>query len=113
VNPRPFFDTARDIRHGQFMEDCADKMQEVIAHVAEHNKPAKLVIEITVSPASRTGTAMKVSDKVTAKIPTMPSGETILFVTTDNNLVPNDPHQKSFDLKSVDVETGELKSINE
>ncbi|MEO6146548.1 MAG: hypothetical protein ABIT70_05745 [Sulfuriferula sp.] len=112
MNPRPFFDTARDIRRGQFIEECADKMQEVIAHVAEHNKPAKLIIELTISPASRTGAAMNVSDKVTAKIPALPSGETILFVTPDNNLVPNDPHQKSLDLKSVDADTGELKSIN-
>ena len=114
MNPRPFFDTARDIRRGQFLDECADKMQEVIAHVAEYGKPAKLLIEITVQPASRTGGAMKVSDKIIAKTPNMPNGETILFVTPDNNLVPNDPRQKSLDLKSVvDTQTGELKTINE
>ncbi len=110
-NPRPFFDTARDIRRGQFLEECADKLQEVIASVAEHAKPGKLVIEITVAPASRKGSAMKVSDKITAKLPALVTGETILFVTTDNNLVANDPHQGTLALKHVDVETGELKTI--
>lgn len=112
-NPRPFFDTARDIRRGQFLEECADKLQEVIASVAEHSKPAKLVIEITVAPASRKGTAMKVTDKITAKLPALVTGETILFVTVDNNLVTSDPQQGTLALKHVDVETGELKSVNQ
>lgn len=111
MNTRPFFDTARDIRSGQFLEECADKMQEVVAAVAEHGKPAKLVIEITIAPASRTGSAMKVSDKITAKLPSLQTGETILFVTPDNNLSTTDPRQKSLDLKTVDLATGEIIAV--
>jgi len=114
MKTRPFFDTARDIRRGQFLDECADKMQEVIAACAEHNKKATLTIEITVAPASRTGGAVKVSDKISTKLPGQDRGETILFVTTDNNLSTSDPRQKSLDLKAVvDTETGELKAINE
>lgn len=114
MNPRPFFDTARDIRRGQFLEECADKLQEVIAACATQNKKASLVIEITVAPASRTGGAVNVSDKITAKLPSMERGETILFVTTDNNLSTTDPRQKSLDLKAVvDTETGELKTVTQ
>lgn len=124
-NPRPFFDTARDIRRGQFLEECADKLQEVIAACATHDKKATLVIEITVAPASRTGGAVKVSDKITAKLPGVERGETILFVTTDNNLATTDPRQKSLNLKPapnplpgdlkpvVDTETGELKTVTQ
>lgn len=111
-NPRPFFDSARDIRRGQFLEECADKLQEVIAACQTHNKKATLVIEITVAPASRTGGAVNVSDKITAKVPALERGETILFVTEDNDFSTTDPRQKSLDLKAVvDTQTGELKTI--
>lgn len=113
MTTRPFFDTARDIRRGQFLEECADKLQEVIASCAETNKKATLVIEITVAPASRSGGAVKVSDKITAKLPAFDRGETILFVTTENNLSSTDPRQKSLDLKTVvDTNTGEVKAVN-
>jgi hypothetical protein len=101
---RPFFDTVRDFRRGQFLEECADKLQEVIASVEETGKAGKLVIEIAVAPASRGQGAVRVADKVTAKLPALPIGETIMFVTPDNNLVVNDPRQTSLPLKSVDTE---------
>lgn len=98
---RPFFDTARDIRRGQFLEDCADELNRVIAAVEETGKPAKLMVEITVKPASKGQGAVVISDKVRAKLPELPIGETIMFVTPDNNLVPNDPRQAAFDMKVI------------
>lgn len=98
---RPFFDVARELRRGEFLEECADQLQAVIAAVEETGKAGKLIIEIAVSPASRGQGAVRVADKVMAKLPALPAGETIMFVTTDNNLVANDPRQTSLELKSV------------
>lgn len=98
---RPFFDTARDIRRGQFLEDCTDELHKVVEAVEETGKPAKLVIEIAVKPGSKTQGAMIIADKITAKLPSLAVGETILFVTTENNLVATDPRQKPLDLKEV------------
>lgn len=100
--PRPFFDTLRDIRRGNLLEESADKLQEVVSAVEETGKSGKLIIEITVTPASKGQGAVKVADKITAKLPTLPVGETIMFVTTDNNLVANDPRQRSLELRSVE-----------
>lgn len=100
--PRPFFDTAREIRRGQFLEDCADALQAVVASVTDTNKPAKLVIEISVKPASKGQGAYLVADKIEAKLPKLSAGETIFFGTPENNLVPNDPRQKPLDLKVAD-----------
>ncbi len=110
---RPFFDVARDLRRGQFLDECTEKMQEVINSVEETNKSAKLIIEVTVQPASRLGGAVKVSDKVTTKLPALEAGETIMFVTNDNNLVANDPRQQNLELKSVSTkEPDALKKLN-
>jgi hypothetical protein len=108
---RPFFDTARDIRHGQMLEDCAEELARVVAAVEETGKAAKLVIEITVKPASRGQGAVVVSDKVRAKLPELPVGETILFTTPEGNLVANDPRQKPLDLKSVADPAAPLKQL--
>lgn len=110
---RSFFDTARDIRRGQMLEDCADELHKVVKAVEETGKAGKLVIELTIKPASKGQGAVICSDKVRAKLPELPTGETILFVTTENNLVANDPRQKEIDLKSVaKAPVSELKAIN-
>lgn len=109
---RPFFDTARDIRRGQFLEDCADELQKVVAAVEDTGKAGKLVIEIAIKPASKGQGAVMVADKISAKLPQLPAGETILFVTPENNLVPNDPRQKALELKEVAAApVAELKNV--
>lgn len=112
---RPFFDTARDIRRGQFLEDCADRLQEVVASVESTGKPAKLLIEINIKPASKSQGMVMLSDKITAKLPQLPAGESVMFVTNENNLVPNDPRQKDLELKDVAAASaplGGLKTVN-
>lgn len=112
TTPRPFFDTARDIRRGQFLEDAADELHKVVAAVEETGKAAKLTIEITIKPASKMQGAVIISDRIKAKLPEMPAGDTILFVTPDNNLVATDPRQKPLDLKVADknAPTANLKT---
>lgn len=101
MSTRPFFDVARDIRQGMFLDECADKLQEVVRAVDETGKSAKLVIEISVTPAARVGGAVKIADKVVTKLPALPAGETIMFMTPENNLVANDPKQQTLELKAV------------
>lgn len=113
MGPRPFFDTARDIRRGQFLEDCADELQKCIVAVEETGKPSKLVIELSIKPASKGQGAVCLADKIVAKLPQLPAGETIMFVTPENNLALNDPRQKEMDLKAVAAEpTATLKTVN-
>lgn len=111
MNTRPFFDTLRDIRRGQLLGEAADELQKVIVAVEETGKAGKLIIEIAVAPASKGQGAVMVADKITAKLPQLPRGETIMFVTTDNNLVATDPRQSSLELKTVDTQTGELRQV--
>lgn len=108
-NARPFFDVARDIRRGAFIDEMADAIQQVVASVEETGKAGKVLVEIAVAPASKGQGAVKVADKITLKLPALPAGETIMFVTPDNNLVANDPRQSSLELKSVDVAQRELR----
>lgn len=112
---RSFFDQIREIRRGEFLDDCGDELQKVVAAVDETGKAAKLIITLTVKPASKGQGAVVVTDKVQAKLPEMPVGETILFVTKENSLVPNDPRQKDLELKSVTASaesSSQLKTVS-
>lgn len=112
---RSFLDQAKLIRQGGFLEDCADELEKVVAAVDETGKTAKLVITLTLKPASKGQGAIVMSDKVEAKLPALPVGETILFVTNENDLVANDPRQKDLPLKSIasaPVAAADLKQIN-
>ena len=94
MTTRPFFDTARDIRRGQFIEDIADELQRVVASVEETGKPGKLLIELTIKPASKAQGAVTIADKIEAKLPKLPAGETIMFVTPGKQLGSERPPPK-------------------
>ena len=113
MGTKSFFDTVRDLRRGEFLNDCADKLQEVVAGVEDTGKAGKLVIEITIKPASKGQGAVMVADKITVKLPQLPAGETIMFVTPENNLMANDPRQADLPLKSVPAAiAAEFKNVN-
>ena len=71
-NARPFFDVARDIRRGAFIDEMADAIQQVVASVEETGKEGKVLVEIKVAPASKGQGAVKVADKITLKLPGLP-----------------------------------------
>lgn len=98
---RPFFDTAREIRRGEFLDECADGLKQVVDAVNDTGKSAKLVIELTVKPASKGQGAVIVSDKITPKLPALPAGETVLFATPEGNLQAKDPRQGDLTFQSV------------
>jgi hypothetical protein len=115
MTTRPFFDTAREIRRGQFLEDCADELQKAVRAVDETGKPAKLTVTLTIKPASKGQGAYVISDKVAAKLPELPVGETIMFGTPEGNLQARDPRQAEMELKAVTATSAaatELKTIN-
>lgn len=112
-NSRSFVSVAAEIRRGQFLDELADQMQALVAGVEETGKVGKLIIEIAVAPASKGQGAVKVADKITLKLPALPAGETIMFVTPDNNLVANDPRQSSLNLRTVEVAQQEVKVVEE
>lgn len=105
MGTRPFFDTAREIRRGQFLEDIADELQKVVKAVDETGKAGKLICELTVKPASKGQGAYVIADKVRAKLPELPVGETIMFGTPEGNLQARDPRQPDLDLKAVSTDS--------
>lgn len=97
MSTRPFFDTLREIRRGAILDDCADELQRLVRAVDETGKPGKLTIELTVKPASKGQGIYNIADKVRAKLPELPVGETIMFATVEGNLQARNPAQPDID----------------
>lgn len=98
---RPFLDTLREIRRGEILDDAATELAKAVRAVDETGKTAKLTIELTIKPAAKIPGTYVISDKVRAKLPELPVGETILFGTPEGNLQARDPRQAEIELKAV------------
>lgn len=97
---RPITDTLRHIGDGVFVDSASDKLAELVTAVCSTGKAGRLDLAITVKQAARGG-AMLISGKVKLTKPAEAPLETMLFATPDGNLVHDNPHQQTLDLRSV------------
>jgi len=98
---RPFFETLRELRRGQTLAELGDKLSMLTESVCATGKPGKLTLTLTLAPASKRGTALLLSDKVTLAEPLPDQANTIFYPTADFQLSRNDPNQMTFNLKPV------------
>lgn len=90
---RPFFDTLRDIRGGQVIDDLAEQMQELVRAVESTGKAGTLTLTLEVKPFKSAESAVVVKDEIKLKKPKHESQGTVLFATVDGNLQRNHPAQ--------------------
>lgn len=97
---RPITDTLRHIGGGVFIDTASDKLAELVSAVDRTGKAGKLDLSITVKKASRGG-AMLLVGKVLLTKPAEAPMEAMMFATPEGNLVADNPHQQTLDLRSV------------
>lgn len=99
------FDTlARTHRRGEFKNDVTEQIRKVIEGVMKTGKKGEVKITLSFERfQNQTGGAIKVSDKIDAKVPTKIVDPAILFVTPQFELSTTDPAQPEFEgIRSVD-----------
>lgn len=99
-NARPIADTLRHIGGGQFLDLASESLAELVSAVDSTGKKGKITLELSVRKATRGG-AMVVTGKVKITKPADEPMESMLFATSDGNLVVDDPRQQKLDLKTV------------
>ena len=107
---KPITDTMHHIGNGFFISTASDKFKELIKKVDETNKPGKIDLTISVKKLLKTG-AMHVTGKVKATMPADEPMETVLFTTDDGSLSADNPRQQKLELKVVDEQKQEPKTI--
>lgn len=107
---RPFVDTLRDLECGVFLESLGSEQHELIQAIQKTNKGGKLVIELDYKPEGNG--QMTIAAAVKSKVPQMPRGKSLFFVTPEANLTRTDPRQQEIPgLRSVDTDTPEFREV--
>lgn len=104
---RPITDTLRLLHGGVFIDECSEKLAEVVRSVDETGKAGKLTITLDLK---KSGGALAIAAKVTNKAPEQKADEDLMWPTVEGNLSLDNPAQRKLDLKPVDNPKGELKA---
>lgn len=107
---RPFAAVLQDINGGQFADQLAHDLQNLVDAVREHGRKGKLTITLEVAPLRGNATAFTVAARRDLKLPQEEPMESVFFGTEDGNLVRDDPRQMALPLRTVNKpDQGELK----
>lgn len=99
MSVRPFTDTLRLLNGGGFIDEVSVDLNKLVRAIDENGGAGKLVIELTVKKAA--GGSVAVGGKHVLKLPTVKPDETLLWPTTEGNLVLDNPSQQKLDLQVV------------
>jgi len=106
---RPITDTLRLLDEGAFLDRCSERMAELVCGVEATGKAGKLVITLEVKRGTKG--AMLIRPEVTTKVPETKAEPTMLWATPEGNLTLDNPKQQKLDLRQVDPDTGEIRSL--
>ena len=107
---QPITDIIRQISGGEFLDKASDLMQELNLAIDERGGSGSVTLKISVKKT--TSGAMTVTGKATLSKPAEAPMESILFITPEGNLVPNNPRQQDLKLKVVEQDVKPLKQAN-
>lgn len=105
---RPITDTLRMLQGGVFLDGCGEQLAELVRGVDETGKAGKLVITLALKKSSG---AIEITATCTNKTPEPRPDSDLLWPTVEGNLSVDNPHQRKLDLRTVDAETGEIRSL--
>lgn len=108
---KPFNDTIVSLRYGTLHDELTEALNKLTNDVTRTGKVGALTLSIKLKPTNNSG-QIEVIDDLKVTTPKETKGTTIMFATPENNLTREDPKQLSIDgLRSVDMETGELRRV--
>lgn len=104
--------TVSQLRHGATQEDLSEKMSEAVTMARETGKQATVTLQVIIKPIGEGQYELR--DKISAKIPELNRGMTLMFGTPEGNLMRDDPRQQSMELRGVkDDRPTEFKKMEE
>lgn len=110
MTARSFNDTIVALRYGTLHDDLSNELNNLVAKVSNTMRGGELVLKLKLKPGK--GGQIEIVDDIVVKAPKEEKGTSIMFATPEGNLTREDPRQLQIEgLRSVDMETGELKKV--
>ncbi|MGS0535324.1 hypothetical protein [Pseudoalteromonas sp. SaAl2] len=110
----PFSQTMAYLEKGCLDAELTELLAEVIQGVRETGKQGTVSLQLKVSLMKGSEDTVTIQSTTNNKVPQLDRAQTIMWSTYDGDLIRNDPHQQSLDLKSVETSNtpSELKTAS-
>lgn len=100
MSVKPITQTLALLDGGAFLDSASEHLAELVKGIDETGKAGTLTITLSLKKA---GGAIQIEATVKAKVPEAKPDSTLLWPTTEGNLVLDNPAQRKLDLTPVDV----------
>lgn len=105
-----FWSFLRSHKGGQLHEELTEKLNQLVTAVIEHGKPGSVTLTVEVAPM-KDSNMVRVTDKLTPKIPEADRGGSFFFSDKDGGLHREDPNQMKLDTELRVVQTSDDEPI--
>lgn len=100
---RPFAAVIQDVNNGDFADQLAHDVQDLVQAVQEHGRKGKLTVTIEVAPRKGNSAALNLTARRDLKLPQEEPVESVFFADRSGNLLRDDPRQMALPgLRTVD-----------
>ncbi|OOH89502.1 hypothetical protein BMT54_06305 [Pasteurellaceae bacterium 15-036681] len=112
-NLTSFDQTLSKLNRGELNDELTEALAEVVKAVRSTRKQGSITLTLNVAMLNtRTEDSIKITPKVSSKIPELDREESIVFSTASGDVLFDDPNQLKMDLKAVEEKPkGSLKVL--
>lgn len=108
----PFSSFIQGLKAGEVNDELTEKLQKLVGEVTEHNMKGKIKLELSIVP-NKKGTVF-IYDDITVSPPKPSRGGAVYFNDKRNNLIREDPRQKTVFQQIEEMESQEaLKNMSQ
>lgn len=97
---------------GKLLEDIHEALTVTAQEVVATGKPGKVTVTLTVSNKAQ-GDPLVIIDETVSRTTPKRDPRGAVFYAVDGGLYREDPRQMRMDFRRVDLDTGEIREINE
>lgn len=113
---KPITDLMRELNAGAFVEEATGALGELTAACQRTNKPGEITLKLKLIPgkagANGQSSVMQVEHSYKVKSPDFDRGADYLFVTSQGDLVRDNPQQHKLNLTEVKRDAGPIVDVN-
>lgn len=101
-NKTPFDQTLKQLNRGEINDELTDIVADVVKAVRSTRKKGSVTLTLEFNMLnSVTEDTMKITPKISSKLPELPRDESIVFSTASGDVLFDDPSQLKMELKTV------------
>ncbi|MCK0743597.1 hypothetical protein [Chromohalobacter nigrandesensis] len=113
TNPHAFTQMLAKMRRGQSAEELSETLLEAQDACKETGKQAVITYKVKIKPEKGMPGMFMLTDEIKSQLPQMDRGASVMFEDTNLQLQLEDPRQQKFDLKRVEDEKQEARTVAE